>query len=309
MGGGGSGGRWTPGRVDDIKRDLDEIKKRADESTFSTEVARYLAELLSDANDHRTDLISSRLDELLAAIKSETEGNITVGFAGSVAKHTAVSGLSDVDVLLNVKGSDLDERGPATVRAQVASLIEAANLEVLSVNIGRLAITVTYPDGMEVQLLPALKTPSGLKIPSESGTRWSEINPDRFLNALQKANGSLSGKLIPTIKLIKAINDNLPQALQMSGYHIESVAMEAFKGYRGQRTPPAMLQHFFSKAVDIVKTPIKDKTGQSVHVDDELGPSNSDKRKLLSSALDRVARRMAFATMSQDLQKLKELFE
>jgi Second Messenger Oligonucleotide or Dinucleotide Synthetase domain len=306
---GGGGARWTPERVDDIKRDLDKIKKNAEASTFSTEIANYLSGLLASANDRRTELIKDRLDTILTTIRAETEGTVTVGYAGSVAKHTDVSGLSDIDVLLNVKGSELNERGPASVRERVASLIRSADTGAASVKVGRLAVTVTFPDGMEIQLLPALKTRSGLKIPSAAGTRWSDINPDGFLRALSKANSSLSGKLMPTIKLIKAVNDNLPGELQLSGYHIESAALEAFKGYKGPRTPAAMLEHFFSKAPEIVKTPIKDRTGQSFHVDDDLGPANSDKRQLLSSTLDRIARRISFATVSKDLRKLQDLFD
>ena len=41
-----------------------------------------------------------------------------------------------------------------------------------------------------------------------------------------------------------------------------------------------------------VKKPIKDKTNQSIHVDDDLGPENSPQRLRVSYTLDRIGRRM-----------------
>jgi hypothetical protein len=305
---GGGGAHWSKTHVDDLRRELDVIKKAAETSTFSTEVATYLNNLLADANNRDRAEIDRRLNAILDSIKEETEGTIRLTFAGSVAKHTYVDGLSDVDVLLKVNGSELEQGGPSAIRDHIAAQIRKNNADIKTVENGRMAVTITYDDGIQIQLLPALRTASGLKIPSESGKRWSEVDPERFSSALTRANDSLSGKLVPTIKLVKAINGNLPAELQLSGYHIESLALQAFKGYRGTRTPATMLEHFFSKVPELVKTPIKDRTGQSVHVDDDLGPTNSDKRRLLSSSLDRIARRISFATVSTDLGKLQELF-
>lgn len=307
--GGGGGARWSRTSVDEIRRDLAAIKKEAEQSSFSVEVANYLNGLLADANNRDAKAIEVRLMNLLDSIKSETAGTLKLSFAGSVAKHTYVDGLSDVDVLLKINGSELDEGGPAAVREHITEVIQTRVGDTATVRNGTLAVTVSYKDGMEIQLLPVLKSATGLKIPSASGTRWSEINPEGFSRALKRANTAMSGKLIPTVKLVKALNGNLPEELRMSGYHIESAAIEAFKGYRGPRTPAAMLEHFYSRAPEIVRTPIKDKTGQSVHVDDDLGPANSDRRRLLSSSLDRIARRISFATVSQDLRKLTELFD
>jgi hypothetical protein len=53
-----------------------------------------------------------------------------------------------------------------------------------------------------------------------------------------------------------------------------------------------MLRYFFKRAKDIVKTPIRDKTGQSINVDEYLGPENSVRRSQTSYTLDRMYRRM-----------------
>jgi hypothetical protein len=271
-------------------------------------MAAYLNHVLSTFNYRDTKLVQDRLSKILDCIKDEISGSIDLKFGGSVAKHTYVDGLSDIDLLLTIDGSDLEKNSPETVRQRVADLIRKKVSDVASVEEHTLTVTVTYKDGMEAQLLPALRTPDGIRIPSASGMRWSDINPEGFTKALQKANQSKAGKLVPTIKLVKGINANLPEELRLTGYHIESLAIEAFRGYKGEKTTVTMLQHFFKRAPELVKTPIKDKTGQSVHVDDDLGPANSEKRKLVSAALDRVARRIMFATVSQDTKKLEELF-
>lgn len=304
----GGGARWSEQRVNDIKRDLEDIKKSAQQSAFSTGLAQYLNEILVSFNDRDQEKVNARLAEILEALREKITGSIDFRSGGSVAKHTYVDGLSDIDLLLMVDGTGLEGRGPEVIRQRVAQLINDANLKNLNIESRTMTVTVTYDDGMEIQLLPAMRTVDGLRIPSASGMRWSDIDPEGFTKVLTKTNQSCNGKLIPTIKLIKGINANLPEQLRLSGYHIESLGIEAFKGYRGEKTTAAMLQYFFKHATELVKTPIKDRTGQSIHVDDDLGPPNSEQRKLVSVALDRVARRIEFAMLSQDVNKLKELF-
>src|SRR5205823_2096169 len=117
-----------------------------------------------------------------------------------------------------------------------------------------------------------------------------------------RVNQQSGNKVVPTIKLAKDINYSLPENSRLSGYHIESLAVEAFRYYTGRFNPKAMLEHFFEKASQLVLNRIKDRTGQSLHVDDYLGAPNSRARKQVSNALDRVYRRMknADAIKSRD---------
>ena len=98
--------------------------------------------------------------------------------------------------------------------------------------------------------------------------------------------------MVPTIKLAKAVIDTLPEKHRLSGYHVESLAVRIFQNYDGPKTPKAMLSHFFEKVSSSVKTPIRDSTGQSSHVDEYLGASGSVKRRIASMAIERVSRRM-----------------
>src|SRR5258708_11676140 len=121
--GGGGGAHWSKTHVNDLRRELDVIKKAAEESTFSTDVAGYLNGLLANANNRDNAEIDRRLNAILDSIKEETEGTIRLTYAGSVAKHTWDDGLSDVDVLLKVTDSELAKDGPTAIRDHIASQI------------------------------------------------------------------------------------------------------------------------------------------------------------------------------------------
>ena len=53
-----------------------------------------------------------------------------------------------------------------------------------------------------------------------------------------------------------------------------------------------MVAHFFSRAAGLVKAPILDRSGQSVYVDEYLGATNSQERRIVSQALQRVQRKL-----------------
>ena len=50
-----------------------------------------------------------------------------------------------------------------------------------------------------------------------------------------------------------------------------------------------MLKHFFTEGSKKVLTPIKDKSGQSIHVDNYLGDANSIKRKMVSDSMSTIS--------------------
>jgi hypothetical protein len=113
---------------------------------------------------------------------------------------------------------------------------------------------------------------------------------------------------VPAIKLAKAIIDRLPERQRLSGYHVESLAIEAFRGYSGPLETKAMLNHFFREASSRVLGHIRDRTGQSVHVDEYLGDAGSLERRVVSDALARTARRMANADAHENIDEWRRLF-
>lgn len=304
---GGSGGGWT--RPTDIARAVREAERQVNSAGFQTDLAGLFAQLLARYNDRDTALVRRRLDEIISALGNALDGKFEQIFGGSVAKHTYVDGLSDIDCLLVVNGTEFEKAGPRAALDSVEKILSAKLMGSAEVSAGQMAVTVKYGDGMEIQLLPAVKGGGTLKIQSSrDATRWSEIDPAKFQAGLTKYNAQCDGKLVPTIKLAKAIIGQLPDAHQLSGYHIESLAIDAFKGYAGAKTVTAMLPVLFERAKDRVLRPLTDSTGQSVHVDGYMGAADSAERKNASHILGRIAKRMVNATAAGSLSQWRDLF-
>ncbi len=309
MGGSGGGGPFvhrTPEELRDIVRKSED---RTTVAAFEAELSRTLGDLLGAYNGRDTPTVNQRLGEIKTAMQGAIEGAFDQLFGGSVAKHTYVDGLSDIDSLILINDSDLENKSPQIALQRMEAIIKEHLKGELSVEHGRMAVTVTFPDGMVIQLLPAIKSRDGhLHVPSSRRDAWSEINPTTFHEALTKRNQECAGKLVPTIKLAKAINGQLPEGQRLSGYHMEALGIAAFKGYTGETTTSAMLPAFFDRARELVLSPIRDSTGQSVHVDEYLGPANNDTRVALSHVLGRLARRMRNATAAGSTAQWRALF-
>ena len=90
---------------------------------------------------------------------------------------------------------------------------------------------------------------------------------------------------------------------------MESLAIAAFRDYEGPHTTTAMLPEFFFRAKHLVLSPLTDTTGQSIHVDEYLGPADSASRRTASHLLARLAKRMRNATMHESIPQWKALFD
>lgn len=222
MGGSGGGGSYS-GMQPDFSARVSEAYARQRES-LNTEVDAFLSEVLAAANAHDTDLMRERLDRVEQAVESVEIEKLLYG--GSVAKNTAVDGVSDVDAIVV-----LDEENPTASRP--AALLEkfARDLrvgleadEVADVRVGRMAVTVVYRDGMEMQLLPAIRSGERLQVGTVDGNGWRMTEPKAFRDSLVAANRDTNGSLVRAIKLYKAINAELPEQKRVSGYHMEALA-------------------------------------------------------------------------------------
>lgn len=219
--------------------------------------------------------------------------------------------LYDIDMLITIDKTALSEYSPAEVLNYLRSKL--SNLENLKdIKIGTLAVTMDFSDGTNIQVLPALKKVEGFRIPSSNGKEWSNIiRPDKFAKRLTEVNQSLNNNVVPVIKLAKGIISQFPEDQQLKGYHIESMAIEAFKRYpdSNTKTKKTMLKHFFEKAKEIVKSPINDRTGQSIKVDEYLGVENSQIRIRISNNLHRIYNQMERADSIQSTDAWSKILE
>ncbi len=291
-----------------LREMVQKAEGKASEAAFDGELAGTLDGLLARVNGRDTELVRTRLEALKGSLREALDGTFDQFFGGSVAKHTYVDGLSDIDSLFVINDTELEDKSPQRILEKVEGILKEGLGTDAKVSHGTMAVTVEYEDGMVIQMLPAIET-SGrqIHVPSRDND-WSKIDPVAFQAALTKRNQQCSGKLVPTIKLAKAVIAQLPTPQTLSGYHMESLAIAAFRGYEGEFTTRAMLPAFFERARDLVLSPIQDKTGQSIHVDEYLGPANSEERQVVSHVFGRIARRMKNATSSASIPQWQALF-
>lgn len=306
---GGSGGGYWPSSGNNINELIKSTTDKAASEEYTKETNRYLNSLLQDINNRDVDQIRKHLNTIQSALEKEIGGNLQMLFGGSVKKNTYVNGLSDIDLLVVLNDSSLQYQSPEEVKDYFYKRLRE-RLPSTEIKKGDLAVTVSFSSGQEIQLLPAIKTSTGIKIAEPNKGQWSSIiKPDRFAEKLSMTNSDCGGRLIPVIKLYKAINGNLSSQYQLSGYHVESLAIEAFENYSGDNTYSGMLKHFCNYAKTAVLKPITDSTGQSIKVDEYLGAKNSIDRERASKALERLYNRMERADSLLSSEHWENLFD
>jgi hypothetical protein len=303
--GGGGGGAFPVGPTD-IEALRQRAREIADQTTFDADVNGQLGERFATINARDTEKIGRYLDDIEVALKNDIEGVERTLFGGSVAKSTYVEGLSDIDALV-LLDDEYKDASPEQVREQFCQALRAqlSHADVKEVRAGTLAVTVTYHDGTEIQLLPAVRHGDRVAISSTNGQEWKTIRPRSFARKLTEVNKAQGGAAVPTIKLAKqVVASQIPEQARPSGYHLEALAVQAFRDYVGSRNPKAMLTHFFAAATRGVLQPIKDRSGQSLHVDDGLGKAQSTERQELSGRLKRIADTMQNSRDASDWERL-----
>ena len=306
--GGSGGGSYFSGRTsaEELRKQVLDAEERTQDEAFETNASGLLNSVLADVNSRNADALRQHMETLQQALETEIEGTVDLRFGGSVARHTFVDGLSDADALVILNKSELREFTPAQVRAYFAERLNE-RLPNSEVEVGRLAVTVKFGD-IDVQLIPALRVGSAVRIPEGDGERWSEaVQPDRFARELTRVNQSLNSKLVPTVKLAKVMIAGLPEQHRLSGYHTEALAIRVFESYQGPRSTKAMLRHFFNKAPKLVREPITDTTGQSARVDEYLGKAGSLQRRIVADALARIGRSIVTADRSRSVEQWQDL--
>src|SRR5689334_7811280 len=109
-----SGGGGGPFRNRPPER-LTQLVRSEEAKEFDAELSGVLNHLLAAANSRDVPLVQERLDNIKAHLQDEIEGRLDTVFGGSVAKHTWVDGLSDIDALLVINETKFQGQSPATI--------------------------------------------------------------------------------------------------------------------------------------------------------------------------------------------------
>ena len=94
---------------------------------------------------------------------------------------------------------------------------------------------------------------------------------------------------------------------KITGYHMESLAIEAFRNYQGPTDLKSMVMHLTDYAATAVKQPIRDSTGQSRNVDDYMDGQGSVARQRAAANFKRMRDGIDNCRSEGDLDNLFDL--
>lgn len=242
-------------------------------------ISRFLGRV-SQPDEQRVEWTK---EAVLRKLRSRFGRVVGLRGGGSYSRGTFVNGLSDIDLLIDFgkysESSLVDKDDPEALRQHASSSLRELFPQA-QVSTGRMAVTIQFPDGLQLQLLPAFRTRTGYRVPDPERRGWLTTNPKRFANLLQKRNHELGGRLLPAIKVIKWLCQR--HNVHIRSYHIETLAVKAFEEYQGSDEHSKMVSHFFDYAKDAVLRPVPDVTGQQAHVDEYLN-TRRDRTELAAS--------------------------
>lgn len=301
---GGSGGGFSGYGTVSAKAQLLASEAGTQSSQREIEINEFLEELLKDFNSRDVDAIQTHLQEIEKVLGREIDGLDAILFGGSISKRTFIEGTSDVDALVFLDSAKYKRVSPKELQEDFCKLLQK-RFPHTEINKGELAVTIKFSD-YEVQLLPALRENGKIRIADREERGWSSpINVSAFTSKLTKINKVNGNKVVPVIKLAKSLFNRLPQQNQLSGYHVEALAVDAFTAYNGRYTLYDMTKHFLNYSTKRVLSPMNDVTGQSGVIDSYLGARNSFDRQHLSHYIKDIAGRFSG---SDAVSVTKELF-
>jgi hypothetical protein len=266
-----------------------------------------LRTLLAVLNQRDAKATQTRLDEIAKVLSDAIEFDRLM-FGGSVAKHTFVDGLSDVDALVVLDAASYADKTPSQVLGSMQRRLrnELSSSIWQDIRKGEMAITVVLRDGSEVQLVPAMQSGKTMKVPERGTSGWVSTDPKAFQSQLTQSNAKLGGTLVPAIKLVKSAIGNFPDQKRIGGYHVEALAVEAAKSFTGPNTVKAVVTHIFKYGAARVLSPIGDVTGQSTSIDSGLGSAHSNQRRVVADAMAAVGRRLDAASSVEQWKAVLE---
>jgi hypothetical protein len=292
---GGSGGYsfertsrrvWQPS---DLENSLEQTRQQAADA----EVAAAFSDALSEINQTDTEALNRHKNEILKALESGSEEAYDLCGGGSYTRHTYVNGLSDIDILFALgpySSSNIpNKEDPQAVLADMEERFRR-RFPNTTITSGRMAVTIHFSDGLELQVLPAFRYRSGYRIPDPQGSGWTITRPQVFAKLLQQRNAEVGGKLLRCIKLAKRICDN--RGVEVKSYHLENMAVKAFEHYSGSRSDEDLLRHLFNRGKVLAVSRMRDITGQQAYVD---RLTSQTQRTMLSQQLAAIEREVAKA--------------
>lgn len=149
--------------------------------------------------------------------------------AGSLIKTTALSGLSDVDIVAILSNPPThDESSPRRAIAQVRKAVQS---HYPGAGESGNAIHVAFESGPQIDILPAFLAqredgPQFFLIPDESLSNWQRYSPAEQIHQLRAASTKLGPDFKRLIRIVKWWSKQ--HRTPISSYDIETLAKECF---------------------------------------------------------------------------------
>ncbi len=124
--GGGSSGGFFGSRMDPkkLRQEVEAARLKLEREANAAEVNGMLREQLKYVNDRDGETTQEYRDRITTALEPVVEGTVDLVFGGSVAKHTYVNGLSDVDTLLMIDSKNLKDATPRELLRVFSEMLE-----------------------------------------------------------------------------------------------------------------------------------------------------------------------------------------
>jgi hypothetical protein len=262
-----------------------------------TDNETFLGERAAALDRRELEPVRARLRRIRDAVRPDDDRTwIELLLGGWIGKPAHLAGLTDTDAVVVLGAPAVGDIEPASLPKELAARLGAARLDpAASIATDRLAVTVAYPDYTRLRLLPAVGRDDDVRMADATGDGWFGIGPRFFATELLAADARADHRLIPMIRLTELVLAGYPQDRQLDGYHVETLAIAVYRGYSGPWSYDVMLRHFFMAAASAVLRPLVNSSGESLHIDDALGPSDSERRRGAADLLAATARQVSDA--------------
>ncbi len=304
---GGSGGHSYP-YTPKTSRQIDDLVSQSEidtqEKAASTDIEQAIDDKLRDINDHDYEAIDRHRTEIENKLCESYEDVEVVRYGGSHSRDTDVNGVSDIDILVPM-GQASDTPPSSTQAIEDLASVLRDRYPTSKIETGRMAVTIKFSDGIEVQVLPAYKVGSdSYRIPDPNSDGWVETHPAAFARKLTNANQQHGGIVVPVIKVAKYLCSkyNVP----VNSYHLENMVVESLATYAGKLDQHEILQHVFNQAKSQCLQPMSDPCGQSNDVAGDITPQE---RRALASKFREVEQKITAANSANSADDWNRLLE
>jgi len=158
-------------------------------------------------------------------------------YIGSYGRGTAIKGISDVDMLVQLpydtyaKYNKYGSNGQSALLQEVRNSVKKSYPNTIVGGDGQVVV-VTFSDGMIFEVLPAFLNDDGTSYTyadSNNNGSWKTCNPVSEINAINEQNNKHNKNVKKLVRIMKAWRDinNVP----ISGFLLETLAMDFLNKY------------------------------------------------------------------------------